>query len=102
MAAVRTACDPQRTGCCYSANAVAVWFLTRFREIDIEVLRQIQGGEASSRGSKQKRSSKRSAAYAIFRNSLATRAWRPNSDTLLATSRLSGRDSADLVSREVI
>ena len=52
------------------------------------MLRHIQGGGASSRGSKQKKITEAVGSLRDIQDSLAMRAWRPDSDTLLATARL--------------
>src|SRR5437764_12890659 len=72
----------------YSANAVAVWFLTRFREIGIE-----GASSPSGRGTfitaQLKRLARPAAVYAIFRNWPGTRARRQRSATSRATPRRS-------------
>jgi hypothetical protein len=54
----------------YSANAIAVWFLTRFREIGIKSAslhpRTRAGGRSSQR--RRRRSREQAAACAIFGN----------------------------------
>ncbi len=74
----------------YSANALAVWFLTRVPRNSYRGASSHSGRRSFITGQQTKNITEAVGSLRDIQDSLAMRAWRPDSDTLLATARLSG------------